>query len=418
MPEEEETDELEYLKMRIRKSIALRKKSNFGVGFDDAEGYAHDLGQIREDIMFLANKHPDTAKDFMLSLINIREDVFASTYDGDGVMCSFFSQCIGDLGKIYAKLSADTSEIVDLVYNLYVNDDFDVTDEIINDFKDALKEEGMILLKDKFIKARPQVQRATQGLKDIAKCADNIDDYIAACSNGASACDYDRIEIASKLTMRGRCEEALKWLAGMHNPTHVLWAHYYYRVKVDTLLAAGDESEAQVERMRWLRYAPSRKIYDEIIDSAGSDEFRQQFITEAIEIAFKYDDIYTGMKFLVELGEFGKCAELIYAKLETKIDGCNYRELRPIISALRNVEPLAAMLLCRKILERILNKRTSQYYKFAARDLVDCGKLSEKITNFRGYKNHDEYFAMIKAKHGKQRAFWRELEEMAGGSGN
>ncbi|MDR2677665.1 MAG: hypothetical protein LBB26_03850 [Puniceicoccales bacterium] len=260
--------------------------------------------------------------------------------------------------------------------------------------------------------AEPQIQCATPEVEGMADWTNDVDDYISACLPKASACDYDRIETARKLTFHGKGEEALKCLDGVRDPTYKLWANYYFRARVDALLASGDRDGAQAERIKWLRYEPTLRLYEEIIDNAADDDAKQKLRAEAIEIAIKYNNVYIGMNFLVELDEFGQCAELIYAKLESEIDGSNYQELRPAINTLRNVEPLAAVLLSRKILERILNKQLSQYYRFAARDLVNCANFSKKITNFRGYMGHDEYFAKIKATYGRQYAFWKKFKEI------
>jgi hypothetical protein len=70
------------------------------------------------------------------------------------------------------------------------------------------------------------------------------------------------------------------------------------------------------------------------------------------------------------------------------------------------------MILCSKLLENILNKGSSKYYKYAAKDLVGCYKLSTKIADFREYKKHEDYFAKIQEKHKKKRAFWKTYDPL------
>jgi hypothetical protein len=76
------------------------------------------------------------------------------------------------------------------------------------------------------------------------------------------------------------------------------------------------------------------------------------------------------MEFLLKLKEIDKCAQLVYAKADTMIDGSNFYTLRSVIKAVRDSEPLAAMILLHKLLENILNKGSSKYYKYAAKDLM------------------------------------------------
>jgi hypothetical protein len=160
------SDELEYLVSRIKKSISTHKRSRSDIDYWNAESYVEELDRLREDIMFLANKYPDEAKKFLTNLIDIHENIFARADDSDGFIGSFFMGCVEDLGKIYARLSADATEVAKVVYDLFMHNNYGMADEIIFDFKDALKEEGLDLLKSEFIKsAAPekleQVRRKT-----------------------------------------------------------------------------------------------------------------------------------------------------------------------------------------------------------------------------------------------------------------
>jgi hypothetical protein len=103
--------------------------------------------------MFLANKYPDEAKKLMTDLIDIHENIFARADDSNGFIGGFFMSCVEDLGKIYARLSADATEVANVVYNLFMHNDYGMADEIIFDFKDVLKEEGLDLLKSEFVKS-------------------------------------------------------------------------------------------------------------------------------------------------------------------------------------------------------------------------------------------------------------------------
>jgi hypothetical protein len=444
--ENKKSNELEYLVSRIQKSISRHKKSHLEIGYWDAESYVDELDQLREDIMFLADKHPDTAKKLMTDLIDIHENVFERADDSNGFIGDFFRTCVEDLGKIYAKLSVDVTEVVSVVYDLFMHNDYAIADEVIFDFKDVLKEEGLDLLKNELIKsAAPkkldQVQKKAaeeydaedhyysvkehdlgkhvewktesfirtikRGLREIADCRNGVDEYIAACSFATAIHEHDHLGIAKRLTNHGRYEEALKWLDEMSKPVCHAWEEDYFRIKIDTLLLSGNKNAAQEERLNWFNPGLDYDLYEEIINNAEDDEFKREFRDKIIQKAFEYKNLYAGMEFLIKLKEIDKCAQLVYAKAETMIDGSNFYILRSAIKAMRDIEPLAAMILCRKLLENILHKGSSKYYKYAAKDLVDCYKLDQKITDFREYKKHEDYFVEIQEKHKKKYAFWK-----------
>jgi hypothetical protein len=251
------------------------------------------------------------------------------------------------------------------------------------------------------------VRTIKRGLKDIADCRNDVDEYIAACSFTTAIHEHDHLGIAKRLASLGRYDEALKWLDDMSKPVCRAWKEDYFRIKIDALFLSGNKDAAQEERINWFDSGFDYDLYAEIIDNAENDEFKLEFRKNTVQKAFECKNIYAGMEFLVKLKEIDKCAQLIYAKAETMIDGSSFYILRSAIKILRDLEPLAAMILCRKLLENVLHKGSSKYYKYAAKDLVDCYKLSKKITDFRAYEKHEDYFATIQAKHRKKYAFWK-----------
>ncbi|GHU17381.1 hypothetical protein FACS189472_04180 [Alphaproteobacteria bacterium] len=410
---EEKNDETKRLISRISSAISWHENSHREIGYYEADGYANELDQTREDIMFLSNNFPDEARKLMQDLIEIQDSVFERSDDSNGSIGEAFKRCVEDLGKIFSKLSVDISDVVEVVYDLFIYNDYGVTDDVISNFKDALKEEGLNLLKEEFMKSISSKKNGyyndtiKRGLREIADCRNDVDEYIQACSFATEIHQHDHLDIARRLIDHGRYDEALEWLNKMEHPITPSWRENYSRLKIDALMHLGKCEEAQQERIAWFNCGLNHDLYEEILKYAD-DDFKNKFREQTIERVFAYYNIWTAMDFLIKLGETNKCAQLVFLKEETMDCGNSYTVglIRPFAAALRKTEPLASTILYRKLLEYVLNRVASKYYQYAAEDLIACYELSSQITDFGERKNHDEYFREIQEKHKKKRTFW------------
>jgi hypothetical protein len=441
---DEKCAEANRLILSVKKAISREKKSSAFVGYYEAEGLADDLDQIRQDIMFLTKKFPDDTKKLMLDLLKTQGKIFERSDDSNGFIGGVFRQCVEDLGEIFSKISVDVEEVVNLVYRHFIDNEYGVEDNIIFAFKDVLKDEGLNLLKKKFVESvTPEelekvrleaaaefdgdndddegdeedrldnikmheefyISNVRRGLTSIADCRNDVDEYIQACSFEEKIHEYDYMRIAKRLINHRRCNEALEWLDKMTKPVTGSWKEEHTRLKIDALSLSGNEEAARQERVSWFYSCFAYDLYEEILKYAD-DDFGKQFREQAIEKAFEYSNIYGAMNFLAALGEIGKLSQLIRINADA-IDGGFYYALRPIAKILRETDRLAATIVYRKLLEHTLGKADSKYYQYAAKDLIACCELSLKIKDFDIYGNHDNYFANIQTKHKKKYAFWR-----------
>ncbi|GHS93017.1 hypothetical protein AGMMS49949_05790 [Alphaproteobacteria bacterium] len=148
---QEKNDGRKDLIPRIKSELSWHENSHREIGYYEVDSYANALDQIRKDTLFLSDNFPDEASQLMQDLIEIQDSVFERSDDSNGTLGGVFVQCVEDLGKIFSKLSVATSEIVEVVYNLFVHNDYGTKDEVISNFKEALKEEGLNLLKEEFM---------------------------------------------------------------------------------------------------------------------------------------------------------------------------------------------------------------------------------------------------------------------------
>ncbi|GHT95591.1 hypothetical protein FACS1894122_13220 [Alphaproteobacteria bacterium] len=427
----------------IEKSISSYKKSKAFIGYWDAGGFADVMDQTRENIVNLANTSPNEARKLMLDLIKTHAKVIERSDDSNGYIGNFYAQCMEDFGKIFLKLSVDIKEIVKLVCDLFMHDNYGVMGNVISDFKDVLREEGLELLKKNFLElASPRgleevkkkaetkfekekakgeldeddnlqeevnkkveyyLDNIERGLAHIADCRNDVDEYIQAQSFHGGLYEYDYLAIAKRMINHARYGEALEWLDKLSKPI-TTWRDDYLKLKISALSLSGELETAQQERIAWFQADFKYDLYEEILKNAN-DTFREQFRKQSIEKAFEHKDIYAAIDFLMQLDEVEKCAEFVLLKAES-INGAYYELLRPMAKILRNNYPLASTILYRKLTEHSLAKAVSKYYQYAAKDLIACHELSSQITDFGSHKNHEAYFKEIQEKHQRKCAFW------------
>ncbi len=82
-----------------------------------------------------------------------------------------------------------------------MNNDYVIYDGIIQSFKDILKDQDFDLLKEKLQHVTNDKNALTIkiGLKSIADCKNDVDEYRAACAFKDGICAYDHLDIAKRL---------------------------------------------------------------------------------------------------------------------------------------------------------------------------------------------------------------------------
>lgn len=62
------------------------------------------------------------------------------------------------------------------------------------------------------------------------------------------------------------------------------------------------------------------------------------------------------------------------------------------------------------MIEPILEKTKSKYYSYAAKDLVMCGILNARITDWQDVQNHEAYLSDLNVNHKRKVSFWSQYQ--------
>ncbi len=179
-----------------------------------------------------------------------------------------------------------------------MKNDYGIYDEIILHFKNTLGSEGLQQLYTQLNAAKDSnnAGRVSRGLKSIADCRNNVDEYIQACSLNGVPIAHDHLDIAKRLMDHWRAEEALQWLDRMDIPNNHGWEPQRLKLKIQALELNGDYALAQEERITWFEKSLSPELYGEILKHS-KDEVKELFKVDAVLKAFTFYEPHTALSF-------------------------------------------------------------------------------------------------------------------------
>lgn len=396
----------------IQKEISALKRSSRFIDYDEVGDFAQRLNALRMSIVGdLIEKSPGDALSCLLEFLDLQDKTFERCDDSNGSIGGVFVQACRDLGKIYEKTDVSPEDVANMIFTRFMNNGYGVYDEMIGNCKEKLGVEGLTFLQEKFEK-NVTVQNAwivRLGLQSIADCRKDVDAYIRAWSFEGMPHAHDHLEIARRLIEHWRGEEAIQWLDKMDVPTSHPWYSERQALKVQALETCGSYDKAQDERMAWFERTLIPEIYGEILKNIRP-ELKEEFEKKTLERVFQESDIYKALYFLWQAQYFDELATLVYCHFHV-LDGRHYRLLRPVADILKETDPRAATLMYRKLLESVLQKAQSKYYAYAAKDLVKCKILKDKITDWKGYVAHDAYYDNLLIQHKRKVSFWPEYAQ-------
>jgi hypothetical protein len=396
----------------IQKQISALKRSSRFIDYDESGDFAQRLDSLRRSIVGdLTEKSPEDALSCLLDFLDLQDKIFERCDDSNGSIGDVFVQACCDLGHIYEKTNVSSEDVANTVFTRFINNGCGVYDEMIENCKEKLGAEGLALLQQKF-EQNVTVQNARivrLGLQSIADCRKDVDAYIRACSFEGMPHAHDHLEIARRLIEHWRGEEALQWLDKMDVPTSHHWESERQALKVQALETCGSYDKAQDERMAWFERTLIPELYGEILKNIRP-ELKEEFEEKTLERVFQESDIYKALYFLWQAQYFDELATLVYQHFDV-LDGRHYRLLRPVADILKETDPLAGTLVYRKLLESVLQKAQSKYYAYAAKDLMKCKLLKDKITDWKGHVAHDQYHESLLTQHKRKVSFWPEYTQ-------
>lgn len=419
---EKNNRELEFIISLLTRKIDGVGSSTKCLDYYDSIAFAKNLTELRRDILSFSDINPNAAFDLMYKFIKTENVSRKRCFENYGDVHGEYIQACDDLGHISILANKSMSTIVDVVYELITSDEYFLNDSIVFCFREALDDEGVALLKCRFLKSIAD-KRSSQGeislykirmiLRDIADCNNDLDEYILAGVFPKASYSYDdfpisdKLEIISRLIMCGRAKDALSWIESFgENERKSAFGSSILSYKIEALTALGMNEEAQNNRMLLLERDLEVKVFREALNNTPVD-LQEKFKKRVVDIAVNYGSILKTLEFLSGARFYDECSRFVLDNFE-QIDGTKYSIVRKAAGILeKNGCYLAAVLLHRKVATGLANKAVTKYYQPAAKSLCSCYALDSLIDDYGGFLQHDKFFEEFAAAHKKKSSFWK-----------
>jgi dephospho-CoA kinase len=109
------------------------------------------------------------------------------------------------------------------------------------------------------------------------------------------------------------------------------------------------------------------------------------------------------------VGDFlAKKLQIKHYDLDIEIEKISKKSIKELADILKEIDPLTATLLYRKLMEPILTSAKSKYYNYAAKDLISCQELSRKIVDWKNHQDHSQFLLNLQEANKRKVSFWSE----------
>ena len=428
----------------VRKRLSTIARSQSFVDWHRYRALVDDLQTQRKAIAeTIGPADPDEAFELLWRLIELAPGLYNRADDSSGAMGDVFRDAVVDLGVVATKARVEPESLAARVFGALCNNDYAQYDGLIESLAPALGSQGLAALKARFLewqrepqsprpadKDRRRIGYSSSGaiyaaefdaqgkaltigvaLREIADAEGDVDAYIAQQTGAAKGVPRVAADIAKRLLDAGRAEEALvatdavdrERHFGGYNPYHPEWEE----ARLAALEALGRKEEAQA--FRWslfesrLSVERLREYLRRLPDFEDIDAERRAFA-----LALDHAQPYQALSFFLRWPDLAKAAGLVLRKDRTW-NGDFYEILTPAGEALADAHPLAATKLLRAMIDFALDESRSKRYRHAARHLVECERLADKIEDFGALVPHHDFVAALQTKHGRKSAFWADV---------
>jgi hypothetical protein len=134
---------------------------------------------------------------------------------------------------------------------------------------------------------------------------------------------------------------------------------------------------------------------------------------KALEIAGAHRSAEIALTFFVAWSDLQRADRLVRERL-VEFDGAAYYTLRPAAEVLEEKYPAAASRLYRRLVESILDRGSSKQYPYAARDLLSCVRLADRLAAEPGVEDHEGFMTRLNKQHGRKYGFWGLIKDQKG----
>ncbi len=421
----------------VRKRIASLGRAHSFVDWHKQKQLVSDLDRQRSTIAKkIAPKEAQAALELMWRFLDIAGSIYERTDDSNGYVGDVFREGCRDLESLFAAARPDPEALADQVFTKVIDgNDYAQYDGLVGYATTALGSEGLSVLRSKVEAAQEQIESDIPGeddgevigwsssgpiyssrlrhdsrrrslryiLQEIADAQGDVDAFICGYEEDTQRVPAVAAQIAERLLHAGRPEEALVYLEQSDSERAHKFPHWI-EIRLAVLEALGREDDAQSFRLQQFQDTLNAPLLRAYLDRLPDfEDFEAE--TRALEFAKAYNDAHQALVFLINWPDL-QCADRLVRERAGNWDGNNYHILTPAAEHLSDRYPLAATILLRAMISHSLSGAKSKRYRYTARHLVECERLSGHIENFDPLPSHHEFVSALRQDHSRKSGFW------------
>ena len=395
----------------IKSKIAGLKRTRRFIHYRESSGFARKLDIILQNLK-ISVKDPVTGVELVASFFETDEAVFGHCDDSNGCIGDVYQYDAQELFVEYAAHCADKEKIVDILIKLNRKDDYGVRDVLIDNAVKYLPEKNirfMIAQFQKLSDLEEEKDDKRHWLQLVESLAAQIKDAelfekTRAESWGTNSV-ASRIDIARVYFESGDIQTALSWVQKIPE-TETFQAHERTQLLNDIYRQLGDTEKLTDVLYQEFRSNRSITKFQELLDVIGNESRDTVVEQEMTAILAQTKLNTTDIEFLIEIGKLDEAESYLLARAD-QLNGDLYFRLIPLAKKLEKEDrPLGASMLYRALLNSILKRGYIKAYPYGISYLKKLDTLAAKITDWKGFDDHETYKNRISEKHGRKKSFW------------
>lgn len=406
----------ENLRRYKQKLASLKRRRRF-ISWRESADFANELEMLLGDLKS-AVEDPQTGVGLIEAFYRADGAVFEKCDDSSGIIGDVFRFEANKLFISYASKCQDKDWVSALVFDLISEDNYGVRDILVDNANQYLPEVVIRDLIEKFQEAADTEQENFEKrhwLNQVESLARQIKDAsLFEKTRLASWAELNApalLDIAQVYLESGDAETALCRLQDIPAEEIAFKVHETDNLLFDVYAKTGDTEKLTEVAWRIFRRHRSTNTFSKLLSVVGKEEKDTVIEAEVTHILADNSLSLSDVAFLIEVGQIDM-AESYLLDRSSQLNGDSYNDLLPLAKAMASDGRwLCTSIVYRALLGSILDRAYSRAYGHGVRYLKRLERLSDSVSDWYGFEDHEAYLENLRQQHGRKRSFWSRYED-------
>ncbi len=400
---------------RFKKKLSGLKHSSRFIDWRGASSFSCELEMLLQDLKSGVDD-PLTGVELVAAFYEADNTIFEMCDDSSGNIGDVFRYDAKELFVDYAKRCNDKEKIADIILKVNQKDNYGIRDTLIDCAGECLPEpviRTMIATLQKWADKEKDEYGKRHHLRSIESLARQVKD--------AQLFEKTRIASWGKLSTAALIDIARVYLESEDVETAHSWlkeipeGETFQAYERDKLLEEIYHKQGDSEKLIDLLYQKFRSYHSTdalqaLLNIIGHDK-RDEVVADEVEQILKADRFReSDAEFLIAVGKIDETEAYLLGRAG-QLAGNHYGSLLSLAEKMESEKRyLVTSLMYRSLLVSILERGYTKAYPHGIRYLKKLDKLSEAVTDWKEFNNHEAFKKQTIEAHGRKRSFWSKYD--------